>query len=89
MRVRLSEHVMLADLDDEAVALNTRNEQYYGLNRTAIRMLKALTEAASVESARDQLTGEFNVDAAVIDRDLRQLIDQLRARGLLEIVPDA
>jgi DNA-binding MarR family transcriptional regulator len=89
MRVRLSEHVMLADLEDEAVALNTQSEQYYGLNATAIRMLKALTESESVEKAQARLGQELTVDAAILERDLHQLIDQLCARGVLERLPDA
>jgi hypothetical protein len=85
MKIRLADHVLLASVDEEAVVLNTDNEQYYGLNGTALQMLEGLNDAATVEAAQAALLQQFDVDSDALAHDLHLLIDQLRSRGLIEI----
>ena len=88
MKVRLPDHVMLAGVGGEAVVLNTRTEQFHGLNRTAARMLEVLRDTPDVGEAGARLAGEFGVDLGVITRDLDSLVEGLCARGLLERLSD-
>jgi hypothetical protein len=83
MNITLADHVMLATLDDEAVVLNTKSEQYYGLNKTALRMVQVLTESPSRHAACEALRQEFDVESETLTRDLDTLIEGLRSRGLL------
>lgn len=75
---------MLADLDDEAVALNSQSERYYGLNLTAARMLRALVEHGTAESALEHLQGVWQVDAETLKKDMERTIQELCDRGILQ-----
>jgi hypothetical protein len=83
--VIVPEDVLMQRLpDDESVFLNLATEQYYGLDPTGTAMWAALTETGSVEAALDRLLGEFDVDRAVLSRDLDALVERLVGRGLIE-----
>ncbi len=84
MKIRFAEHVLVASIDDEAVVLNTENEQYYGLNQSALQMVETLTQAPSVEAARAELSTFYDVAPTVLSDDLDHLIAELAKRGLLE-----
>jgi hypothetical protein len=47
-------------------------------------MWQVLADSASVKAACDTLLGEYDVEPEELERDLENLIEQLRAHGLLE-----
>jgi hypothetical protein len=89
MKIRISDQIMMVDIDDEAVILNTENEQYFGLNSTALSMWKALTTTPTVEAACEKLLEEYQVDADTLQNDIHNLIDQLVDRGIIKGIDDA
>lgn len=84
MKFRLPDHILLADVDDEAVILNTDSEHYFGLNGTALRMLHVLNESPTLEDAHTTLLQQFDADPETLMKDLRSLVEQLKERGLIE-----
>src|ERR671938_504612 len=50
-RLRVPEHVVYRDFDDETVVLNLDSGQYHGLNPTAAAMLSAVDGAETVGGA--------------------------------------
>ncbi|HXF60067.1 MAG TPA: PqqD family protein [Caldilineaceae bacterium] len=85
VKLRAPETVEIRTFDDgESVLLNLKTEHYFSLNATGTRMWQAVTGAASVEAAYQQLLGEYAVDPAELRRDLEDLVAELLHHGLLE-----
>jgi len=87
MRVTTPSQVVTRQLDGELVLLNLDTETYFGLDEVGSRMWEVLASSASVEAAFEQLTGEYDVDAATLRTDLETLINQLVDSGLVELGP--
>ncbi len=82
--VRVPADVLVQELQGEAVLLNIRSGQYFGLDEIGARMWSVLTTVPSFEAARETLLAEYDVDAAQLEQDLRALLDKLLEHGLLE-----
>ena len=70
--------------------LKQATESYFGLDEAGTRMWSALTTSDSIQRAYDQrayeiLLAEYDVDADVLHRDLSNLIENLAAKGLVEV----
>ncbi|MBL8189199.1 MAG: PqqD family protein [Acidobacteria bacterium] len=72
-------------IGEEAVLLNLKNEQYFGLDPMGTRMWNVLTTSDSVQTAFDVLLSEYEVTADVLRRDLTDLLEKLLAHGLVEL----
>ncbi|MEA2440576.1 MAG: hypothetical protein QOH76_2000 [Thermoleophilaceae bacterium] len=86
-QVRVPEHVVYREFQDETVILNLDSGNYHGLNATAAKMVETLGSAARVSDAIDSLAAEFQQPREVIERDVVALCRSLEERGL--IVRDA
>jgi hypothetical protein len=84
LAVCVPEHVVYRDFAEQTVALNLQTGRYHGLNETAATMLAALREGPTVAAAAERLAREWDVSAAVLLADLRELCESLERRGLLE-----
>lgn len=77
-------HVLLQQVGEESVLLNLEKESYFGLDPVGTRMWQALTKAATVEDAYQELLAGYEVDADRLRQDLAGLIEKLVENGLLE-----
>jgi len=75
--------VLLQDLHGEAVLLNLRNGQYYGLDENSYHMYKTLTSSSSVQAAYEALSQEYEIEPGQLRSDLDQFLEHLLANGLL------
>ena len=75
--------VLLQDLEGEAVLLNLRNGQYYGMDENSYHMYKTLTSSPSVRAAYEALSGEYEVEPAQLRADLDAFLAHLLENGLL------
>ena len=72
-------------IGEEAVLLNLKSEQYFGLDPIGTRMWQVLTASKSIQSAFDTLLAEYEVTTDVLRRDLTDLLEKLLAHGLVEL----
>ncbi|MFN3470188.1 MAG: PqqD family protein [Novosphingobium sp.] len=79
----LSEDVVAREVGEETMLLDLASGTYFGLNPVGGRFWQLLEEGRSAAEARDCLLEEFHVDAATLDADLGELLDQLAQRGLI------
>jgi coenzyme PQQ synthesis protein D (PqqD) len=84
-KARVPAHVVFRSFPHETVVLNLDTGKYHGLNPTAGRMLEVLNATDTVDLAAERLAVEYMRPLDEIRRDLYDLCEQLRARGLLEI----
>lgn len=84
-RVRVPDHVLISNLQEESVILNLGSERYFGLDDIGTRVLSVLSTSDSIEAAYKLLLEEYEVDEVVLREDLLSLIDQLATQGLVII----
>ena len=75
--------VLLQDLEGEAVLLNLRNGQYYGLDENSYHMYKTLTSSRSVQAAYEALLQEYEIEPGQLRSDLDKFLTHLLENGLL------
>jgi hypothetical protein len=77
--------LLSTEFGDEVVILNLRDGVYYGLEDVGTRIWQLLQRPVSVLAIREALVADFDVDSARCERDIRLLLTDLAARGLVEI----
>lgn len=76
------------DLEGEAVILDTAASEYYGLNEVGTRIWTLLQEPRTFKELIGALLEEYSVDRDQCEEDVRELLDQMMEKGLLELHSD-
>jgi hypothetical protein len=69
---------------DEVVLVHLRTNRIYTLNRTGARFWELLEDGHDLEGAQERLLREFEVGEGQLRDEVRGLVDELVARGLLD-----
>jgi hypothetical protein len=77
--------VLLRELDGESVLLNLDSERYYGLDEVGTHIWKAVTSSDTVGAAYEALAAEYEVTSERLAGDMRSLVKDLVAHGLLTV----
>jgi hypothetical protein len=78
-------HVLLQAVDEGAVLLDTRAEVYFALNTVGARICVLLRDHDTLEELCRALADEYpGVPEETLRQDVRELLDELEAHGLLE-----
>lgn len=72
-------------LGDEAAILNLKNTTYYGLNPVGTRVWNLVQQSRSVSEIHNALIEEYDVEAKQCERDLLDLLENMREQGLIEV----
>jgi hypothetical protein len=84
-RVVAAEAQVSCELEGEAVILDLSGGVYYGLDPVGAHVWALLDRERSVAELRDAVVSAFEVDAATAEADLVELLEELAARGLVEL----
>lgn len=84
-QIRLSSDALFQEIGGEAVILDLNTSRYFGLNAVGARFWQLLQVDASLVSARETLSQEFDVDEARLESDIDLLLDQLSEAGLVSV----
>jgi len=77
-------------LGEESAILNLKNTSYYGLDSVGTVVWNLLRQPRGIIEIRDALLQEYEVEAALCERDLLDLLAKMREEGLIEVrVPPA
>ena len=79
------ENVVSRELEGEAVILNLESGVYFGLNGVGTRIWALIQEHGSLRKVLAAMQQEYEVAPQDLERDLRELIDQLQSRGLVNL----
>ncbi len=85
--VKRSDNFIDAEIDDEIVALNIAKGACYGLNRVGSRIWKLLGTPIRISDLCATLLTEYDVEPSVCERQVLDLLEELRAEGLI-ITPE-
>ncbi len=73
------------EVNGETVILHFDSGHYFGLNEVGTLVWKMIEQPRSVSELRDAIVREYDVDAGQCGRDLLDLLDELRERGLIKV----
>jgi len=85
--VRRSTALLEAEVDSELVGLHVETGTCYGFNLPATRIWALIEEPKTVSAICDALLDEFEVDLATCQAEVRELLTQLEADGLVKLGP--
>lgn len=83
MALKLREGVSTAEVDYGIALLDEDHGQYWNLNPTGGLILRTLLGGGTAEEAARAVTEEYAVDVETASADVRQLVEDLRAAGLV------
>ena len=86
VRFVVPEHVLWQRTGDTMVLLDSNRGRYFELNDTACAAFLSLVECQDVTQAANRLIREFEVSERQAGNDVRALLDDLLANGLVEQV---
>jgi hypothetical protein len=82
-RVSRGHGFLEAVADGEVIALDRDRAVCYGLNRTGSRVWTLIGDGARIGDICAQLVKEYRVDGAVCERQVLDLLEELRIEGLV------
>jgi Coenzyme PQQ synthesis protein D (PqqD) len=88
MKIQLSKSVVWTKLGGEVAILNSQTGTYFGLDAVGSRIWCLMADGVAVDEVVSTLLTEYGVDEQRVRDDLRDLIDQLAARSLVQISND-
>ena len=68
------------------ILLNLETGTYFGLDAVGSRFVELLEREGSIAAAHQTMLEEFDVTPEILEADLLRLADEMRSKGLLEIV---
>jgi hypothetical protein len=84
--LRIPGGVAIRRIGDETVLLNLETGIYFGLDAVGSRFLELLERNSTIAVAYRTMLEEFDVTPEVLEADLLRLSDEMRKKGLLEVV---
>jgi hypothetical protein len=85
--LRSPDHVAFKLQEDKVILCDLRTEGVYGLEDVAAAMWRAIAAYGDADAALRHLLACYEVEEAVLRRDLERFVADLLARGLFEPVP--
>lgn len=82
-RFVISDNVVHRELEGEAIVLSLDSGVYYGLNPTGTHAWRLLEQGASIGDMVESVARTFAHPPAQVEGDLRTLLTQLEAKGLV------
>lgn len=83
---KLKSDVLAQKVVDEMVILEPENGEYFTVNGVGSEMIALLEEGKCEDEVVAAMTEKFAVDAEEVRADYQQLLAQLEAQGLVEVV---
>ena len=81
---RVAKHIMGKDFYEDYILLNTETGYYYELNRIGTQIWQMILEGHAKHAIVDALVSRYGTPQDEVERDLQELVDDLKADGILE-----
>ena len=80
-----NDNVVSRELEGEAVILNLETGTYFGLNEVGTRIWALIQEHRSLGKVFEAMCAEYGASPETLKSDLLQLVEELRAKGLVGV----
>lgn len=81
--------LVAANLGEELAVLDMASGSYLGFNATAAHVWRLLDQPRTLEALCEAMMQEFDIDADRCRSELRELLDQMLAAGLIQTRHDS
>jgi len=88
-RITLSDEVLVQEIEGEAVLLDLKSEQYFGLDAVGVQLWRAIEANPSLEVAHRALLETYDVESEQLAGDLILLVESLARAGLVRAASPA
>lgn len=88
MKVSVPESVVFRDLGGEAVLLDLRSGEYFGLDEVGTLIWTLMSEGRSMAEVERRILADYSVSAETAREDLRAFLEELCRRDLVAPIPD-
>lgn len=78
--------LIAADVADEAILLDVDSGYFFQLNKSAARIWSLIETPKSLAELHAALIQAFSVDPELCRSEMREFVDDMHSRGLVEIV---
>ena len=85
-QLRIPPYVTSSFVDEDAVLLNTRTNQYFALEEVSSRVWTLLKDGTGLREVVQTLRVEYTVPPEELEQDVLELVRQLMENGLVEVV---
>jgi hypothetical protein len=83
--ISITNKAVHCEVEDEVVILGLEDGVYYGLNPVGAFIWNMIQESVSVADIKKAVLDEYEVEEEVCDNDIKELLGDLKDRGLIEI----
>ncbi|WP_037501116.1 PqqD family protein [Sphingomonas jaspsi] len=77
------DRVLFSEIGDDIVALDVGRGQCFGMEDVSATVWRLLAVPTSLDSLCEELMAAYDVDPDICRRDVAELIERLRAEGLV------
>jgi hypothetical protein len=74
-----------SDVGGETILLSMQSAMYYGLDSVGARIWELLREPVRVSEIRDVIAREYDVEIERCESDVLAFLEELAAKGLIEV----
>ena len=82
-RFSVPSHVLSRSVGEDTVLLDLHQDEYFSLSKVGARVWSLVMDGTGFEAIVDQIAESYAVDRAVVEADVRALVTDLLASGLL------
>ena len=86
IEIQLSSDVLVRDRQGEAVLLDLKSQKYFGLDEVGTVIWNLLCEHSRLETVKERLLEEFDVESSRLENDLQRFLHQLETAELITVV---
>ncbi len=86
--VTVSDDLTTADLGGEAIVLDVKSGNYFGLNEVGAFILECIRQPVSVREVIDRMLEEYDATREQITQDVVQFLQQLQEQGLIRVTDE-
>jgi hypothetical protein len=84
-RLRIPSHVTTSFVDEDAVLLNTRTNQYFAMQDVSSRIWQLLKDGKGLRNVSQILQSEYAAELSEMEKDVLELVHELMENGLVEL----
>ncbi|MGQ0799781.1 MAG: PqqD family protein [Pseudomarimonas sp.] len=83
--IKLSDEVLVQEVEGEAVLLDLKSEQYFGLDSVGVQLWRSLNADGSLSHAHATLLAMYDVAPEQLEGDLIRIVGELEQAGLAQV----
>lgn len=80
---RINEGFIIKEIKGDAVILNAKTGDYFGLNGVGNDFVQLIDGNTSLEVIIDKMLEMYSVDRAIIENDINELVEAMISKGIL------